>query len=54
MSDTELIKVMKVSQTEDERRHEDSASQAGSRTEKQWDTSRTEQAFFGNRTLQKN
>lgn len=53
MRNTKLIKVMKVSQTEDERRHEDSAGKAGPGTEEQWNSSRTEKAFFSNRTLAK-
>lgn len=53
MRDAELVKVMKVSQTKDERRHENGASETSSRTQKQGNTSGTEKTFFGDGSLMK-
>lgn len=47
MRDAKLVKVMKVSQTKDERRHENGASETSSRTQKQGNTSGTEKTFLG-------
>jgi hypothetical protein len=51
--DAELVEVMKVSQTKDERRHENGASETSSRTQKQGNTSGAEKTFFGNGSLMK-
>jgi hypothetical protein len=53
MRDAELVEVVKVSQTEDERRHEDGAGEAGSGAEEKRNTSRAEETFFSDGTLQK-